>query len=160
MGTDETTTDDPRRVGATGAGRVALYAAIAVALVAIVWIGSVVGSSMFGRGPAGHLVGGGLAEIHMADGTLYLGEIVSERDGFLQISGAAVVIPDAGSSGSASQLLVQLLTGDPYALGGDILIASDHVTLVGAVIPGSGLEKAYRQATGEGGSGAASPSPQ
>lgn len=141
---------DPAPCAAHGPQRRLMpLAAAVIAVVAIIWLGSIVGTTFFGSGVASRLAGQGVAEIHVTGDAIYLGTIVSDRDGYLRLAQPAILIPDADSDTAGPQLLVQLLILDPYDLAGDVLIASDQVTLVGPVIPGSGLEQAYRQATGQ-----------
>jgi hypothetical protein len=44
--------------------------------------------------------------------------------------------------------VVQALFADPYGLGGDVAIATDHVVVVGKIDESSRLAAAYRQALG------------
>jgi len=138
-------------------GRTALWVgAVVVVLLAGLAFGRLVGS-----GPVSRLSGGGgLYEVHLASGSVYLGFIASETDGYLRLSAPAAVVPDSEDS-TGSRFLVQLLDGDPYDIGGDALIPTEQVALIGVVGADSGLAAAYRQASGQapGGTDAASPSP-
>lgn len=94
-------------------------------------------------------------EIHLADGTVYLGDVTNESEAYLQLRGAALIVPEQGNAGTAYR--VQPLTGDPYSLVGPVVIARDRVALIGVVSAGSAVERAYQDALA--GAGEPTPSP-
>ncbi len=126
--------------------------AIVVVLVAVVLIvaGVRIGWSLVSGGPIGELArGAALQEVHLANGTVYVGQLTAEDGGYLKLTDPAVLRQQAsseGASASASQLIVQALFTDPYDSTGPVLIPRDQVTLVANVTSGSGLANAYDQA--------------
>lgn len=132
--------------------RVLTVLAVLGLLFLIVLGGFLVGLRLLGPGPAEGLdAAARVHQVHLDDGSVYLGRIVSEGDGYVRLGVPAVIRPSDAEQQDprGPQLIVQLLATEPYSLSGDVLIARSQVTLVGPVIAGSGLETAYRQATGE-----------
>ena len=99
---------------------------------------------------------GSLIEVHLTDGTVYLGDLVGDEGGYLRLEAPAVVLPETAEGGAASYR-VTALTADPYGLVGPVIIPREQATLIGAVAAGSSIEGAYLDAM----SGAQpSPSPE
>lgn len=117
-----------------------------VAVVAIVLVGARIGAALISPGPAAEFGrGDSLQEVQTAGGT-YVGVIVADDGRYLRLVGAAIVRPESSTS---ERLIVQMLTSSPFDLDGTVLIAREQVLFIGNVRPQSGLETAYRQATGE-----------
>lgn len=116
----------------------------------IIVLGLLLGTLVFRANPISTLVGTGLGEIHTVDNEVYVGTILEERNGYVLVGAPAKIVADPGSDTAAPRLLVQMLAVDPYDLAGTILMRADKIVLMGRVAPGSGLEAAYRDATGEG----------
>jgi hypothetical protein len=128
-------------------GQVLLALALAAALL---YLGLRIGRELTQPGPAARFaVPGALQELQLADGSVYVGRIVADEDDYLRLAGAAIVRPEQAQAGQAGRLLVVLVSADPQDIAGDLLIPRDQVLYVGNVAPNSGLETAYRQATGE-----------
>lgn len=120
---------------------------LVVAALVLLAVGIRVGIGLLSPGPAADFGRDtGLQQV-LTTANTFVGRVVSDDGTYVRLAGPAIV-RDASSSGS-SQLVVQLLTVDPFDLDGDILIPRSQVVLVGNVTAGSGLETAYRQATGE-----------
>ncbi len=131
--------------------RVGIAIATVVVGLVLVIAGIRVGLAVLGPSPiARTMADGGLHEIHILGGTVYLGRIVSDDGGMLRVRDPAIVreqaAPTASSEPAGAQLVVQSLVVDPYDLAGEVLIPIDQVSLIGVVAPGSSLEVAYVQA--------------
>lgn len=100
---------------------------------------------------------GSLMEVHLADGSVYLGDLTDQTDDYLELTGPATVIPGEGE-GEAATYRVVPLAADPYFLIGPALLSREQVSVVGAVSAGSPIERAYQDAMASSGS-EASPSP-
>jgi hypothetical protein len=124
-----------------GINRIAALAVLGIALLAGgLWIGSIVRGDQIDRlAPDGALL-----EVHLADGTVYLGALEDEGD-YLQLTGPAVIVPGSTEEETTSYA-VQPLSGDPYRIVGPILIDPARVAFIGAVSAGSGIERAYHDA--------------
>lgn len=119
--------------------------------VLIVFVGLRLGGSLLGPAGAQALsTGSGLQEIHTTQG-VYVGQLVKEDDSYLSLRTPAVVreAQDADGGSGSGRILVILLASEPYYIAGDVVLPRDQVILVGNVTPGSPLDTAYRQATGE-----------
>jgi hypothetical protein len=127
------------------AGRLVRVLVGVLIVAAMVGVGVRVGLWIVSPGPAAEFAAGGLQQVQTAGGT-YVGRIVADDGTYVRIAAPAIVRPESAESG---RLLVQLLTADPFDLGGDILVPRTQVLLIGNVTAGSGLETAYRQAIGE-----------
>lgn len=92
---------------------------------------------------------GSLMEVHLDDGSVYLGAVDASEDGWI-LSDPAIVVPE-GAEGPETSYAVQPLSGDPYGIGGPILIPRDRVLFLGGVRAGSGIEAAYQTAMSGGG---------
>lgn len=119
-------------------------------LAALVALGILIGSLLSPAGPMSLAPSGSLIEVHTTDGTVYLGDLVDDGDGFLRLEAAAVVLPESGTGGTATYRVTPL-SADPYALVGPVIIPRESATLVGAVAAGSTIEQAYRDAMNGGG---------
>jgi hypothetical protein len=121
---------------------------ILVAAIAIIAAGAFVASRLTSAGAVrGFAQSGRLQEIRLTDGTVVVGQIESDAGGYLTIDGAAEV--RAGSGTQAGATIVQMITADPVDAGGEMLIADGQIVAIMNVTTGSGLETAYRQATGQ-----------
>lgn len=118
---------------------------VAVALAALVVIGVLIGVLLRPAGPTGLAPSGSLIEVHTADGTVYLGDLVDDADGYLRLEAPAVVLPEVGDDGEASYRVVRL-DADPYGLVGPVIIPREQAMLIGAVGAGSSIERAYLDA--------------
>jgi hypothetical protein len=87
---------------------------------------------------------GALMEVHLDDGSVYVGAIDATDGGWI-LSDPAVVIPEATEDDS-TRYSVQPLTDDPYGIGGPILIPRDRVLFLGGIRAGSGIDAAYQAA--------------
>jgi hypothetical protein len=105
---------------------------------------------------------GGLHEIQVLGGAVYVGSIVSDDGSMLRVARPAIVrqepAPDA-SPGAQGRVIVQSLTTDPFGIAADIVIPLDKVTFVGVLQPSSSLGAAYAEAIGLTQPPAATPSP-
>jgi hypothetical protein len=128
----------------SGVVRTILVIAVALALLAV---GVRLGLAVLSPGPAADFGRGAPLQQVVTTTSTFVGQVVSDDGTYLRLHGPAIV-RDASSAGS-SQLIVQLLVADPFDLNGDILIPRSQVILIGNVASSSGLETAYRQATGE-----------
>lgn len=119
---------------------IAWVAAAAALLIAGWAIGSRLGANdLSAIAPAGSLM-----EIHLDDGSVYVGSLEPADESWV-LTDPAVVLPTSTTGGEASYS-VQPLTGDPYGIGGPILIPRERVLFLGGVRAGSGIEAAYRAA--------------
>jgi hypothetical protein len=128
----------------SGIVRIVLALVVAVVLLAV---GVRIGLALLSPGTAAEFADDGRLQQVVTVTDTFVGRVVSDDGTYLRLRGPAVV-RDASSS-SQGQLIVQLLVADPFDLDGEILVARSEVILVGNVLVGSGLETAYRQATGE-----------
>jgi len=118
----------------------ALVALATVLLAAGLWVGSTLrGDEIDGLAPDGSLM-----EVHLTDGSVYLGALESNGDS-LTLTGPAVIVPGSTDQGTTTYA-VEPLAGDPYSIAGPILVARDRVAFIGAVRAGSGIEGAYLDA--------------
>jgi hypothetical protein len=119
-----------------------------VAAIAIIAAGVFVASRLTSVGEVrGFAQSGHLQEIRLADGTVVVGQIENDAGGYLTIDGAAEV--RAGSGAQAGATIVQMISADPVDAGGEMLIPDGQIVAIMNVTTGSGLETAYRQATGQ-----------
>jgi hypothetical protein len=88
-----------------------------------------------------------LQEIRLTDGTVVVGHFEDDAGGYMRIGGAAEV--RAGSGAQAGAMIVQLIVADPVDATGEMLVPTGQIVSIMNVTSGSGLETAYRQATGE-----------
>jgi hypothetical protein len=105
------------------------------------WVGSLIRGNAVDRLAAD----GGLFEVHLVDGTVYLGELVMDEEDFLSLERPAVVLPQAQDGSEMSGYVVEPLSADPYSIRGPILIERGGVAFIGAVSPDSAIEGAYLQ---------------
>ncbi|MCI0583584.1 MAG: hypothetical protein L0227_11975 [Chloroflexi bacterium] len=129
-----------------GVARVGRVLLVLVAAAVIALVGIRAGLWLVSPGPAAELTADGLAQIQTTSAT-YVGRIVDDDGAYLRVADPAIIRPESGEPDA--RLLVQLLTAEPFNVAGEILIGREQVVLVGAVAAGSGLETAYRQATGD-----------
>jgi hypothetical protein len=146
------------------ARRAALAIATLVVGAVLVLGGIRLGLALLGPSPVDQVtITGSVQEIHVLGGTVYIGRIVSDDGGILRVAEPATLRPGATPSSSPAAegpgLVVQSLVVDPYDLAGDVLIPLEQVTLMGNVVPGSGLAQAYTQALASLAGPPASPSP-
>jgi hypothetical protein len=128
-------------------GQVLLAIALAIALL---YLGLRIGRALTEGGPAARFAApGALQEIQLADGSFYLGRIVADEDDYVRLAGAAIVRSDQAQGGGGSRLIVQLVVAEPQSIAGDLLVPREQILYIGNVAANSGLETAYRQATGE-----------
>jgi len=130
----------------TASGLIRTILALAVGT-ALVLAGARLGLALLSPGPAAEFALDGRLQQVVTTTNTFVGQVVSDDGTYLRLRGPAIV-RDASGDGS-SQLIVQLLRVDPYDLDGEILVMRSEVILVGNVLAGSGLETAYRQATGD-----------
>lgn len=117
----------------------------AAGAIALLWLGLWTGSLLRG-GPVDRLAPeGSLVEVHLVDGTVYLGGVRDAGSDYLALANPAVVLPKAGDSAS-NTFIIQPLSGDPYDIHGMVLIPRGQVALIGGVAAGSGLAAAYDDA--------------
>jgi hypothetical protein len=90
---------------------------------------------------------GRLQEITLVNGTVVVGQLKDDAGGYLRVSGAAEV--SAGTGDQAGAMVVKMIATDPTDADGEVLISVSQVVTIMNVLPGSGLETAYRQASGE-----------
>jgi hypothetical protein len=131
--------------------RVAKAVVAIAAAVLIVIVGLRIGGSLLGPAAAKALsAGGALQEIHTTQG-LYVGQVVAEDESYISLRTPAVVREEQATDGGtpSGRILVILLASEPYYVAGDVVLPRNQVVLVGNVTPGSPLDTAYRQATGE-----------
>lgn len=126
---------------------------VIVLLGALVVGGLWVGAQLRADGARALAPAGTLMEVHLEDGTVYLGDVTNESDAYLQLSAAAVIVPEQGEEEATYR--VQPLTGEPYSLVGPVAIARDRISLIGVVSAGSPVQLAYQDAM----AGASMPSP-
>lgn len=124
-----------------------------VAVVVLVVGGIWLGAQLRPDGARALAPSGTLMEVHLADDTVYLGDVTNESEAYLQLTGAAVIVPEQGDA--ATTYRVQPLTGDPYSLVGPVAIARDRIAILGVVSAGSAVERAYQDAL----AGAEEPTP-
>jgi hypothetical protein len=128
-------------------GQLVLLVALGIALV---YLGLKVGQALTDPGAARRLADPGkLQEVQLADGSVYVGALVGEEGDYLRLAGPAIIQSDQGQGGQQGQLVVQLMAAEPRSIAGELLIPRDQVLYLGNVTSGSGLETAYRQATGQ-----------
>lgn len=123
--------------------------ALAVLVVlAVIGGGALVGSRLTTAGEARSFAQSGrLQEVRLADGSVIVGFLDDDAGGYLRLSGAAEV--RAGTGSQAGATIVQVIGTDPVDATGDMLISNGQVVAIMNVAAGSGLETAYRQATGQ-----------
>ncbi len=134
-----------------------------VAAIVLVGLGIRVGVAFVVGGPSAQLARGfALQEVHLVNGTVYVGHLVSDDGGFLRLADPAVVrqqtATQTGDQAAAPQFVVQALFTDPFDLSGDITVPQAQVVLVGNVSADSSLGRAYSQAF-QGGTPQPTPSP-
>ena len=79
---------------------------IALAVLAAVLIvgAGITAGAMIRGGPVQRLApGGALVEVHLADGSVFLGSLREETNDYLTLTGGAIVIPQSTASGQASR---------------------------------------------------------
>lgn len=132
--------DDPRP--APGWARL-LSPSIIVGAVVILVAGVILGAIVLRPADSGTVAQpGSLVEIRTGDGSWLVGVLVSEDSEVIRLSSPAEVRQVAAPSGS-TQYQVAMLSGDPYQLAGDAVIARAQVAWLGNVAAGSSLESAY-----------------
>jgi hypothetical protein len=127
---------------------VARLALAAIAAVAVVAAGVFVGTRLTSPDEVQTFAQGApLQEIRLADGTVVVGEVSAVGAEYLHLSGAADVT--SGSGEQAGATVVRMITAEPVDANGAMLISRDQVISIMNVVPGSQLETAYRQASGQ-----------
>lgn len=121
-------------------------ALVIVALAALAAVGLLIGSLVRPVGPTSLAPSGSLIEVHTTDGTVYLGDLVDDADGYLRLEAPAVVLPEAAAE--AASYRVVPLSADPYGLVGPVIVPREQAMLIGAVAAGSSIERAYLDAVG------------
>ncbi len=146
-------------------GRQVLLAVVGVLVAfSVLILGVRLGASLLSPSPVmGLAAEGGLHQIHVLGGAVYLGTIVGEDADTLRLARPAIVrqeqAPVASAGESGPRTIVQGLGTDPYGIATDILIPLRQVTLIGVVLPASSLAVAYGEAMGQAPTPAGSPSP-
>jgi hypothetical protein len=106
---------------------------------------------------------GGLHEVQVLGGSVYLGTIVTDDGSMLRLARPAIVrqeqVPEASPGTQGSRVIVQSLTTDPFGIAADIVIPLEVVTFIGVLEPSSSLAVAYGEAMGPTQPPAATPSP-
>jgi hypothetical protein len=106
---------------------------------------------------------GGLHEIQLLGGAVYVGTIVTDDGSMLRVARPAIVrqeqVPAASPGAQGPRVIVQSLTTDPFGIAADIVIPLDQVIFVGVLQPTSSLGSAYSEAVGLTQAPAPSPSP-
>jgi hypothetical protein len=131
------------------AARIAQVLAAAVIVVAVLLLGIRAWFALTAPSAAAQLAQAAPLQQVQTTSNLYLGKVIGDDAGYLRVAGPAVVREGPAASGQASQVLVILLSAQPFDVQGDLLIARDSVVAVGNVARDSGLERAYRQAIGD-----------
>lgn len=130
-----------------------------VGFVALLLIGLAIGSRLLATNPINGLAAPGVVQqVRVLGGTVYVGRMTSSDGEFVRIAEPATIRQsNAGPSASPGpQLTIDALGVEPYDIGGDLVIPVSSIEFVSTVRSGSGLETAYRQATG---AGPATPAP-
>ncbi len=131
-----------------GPRRTALLAGALILIVVGTFIGVRLGASLL-VDPLGRvLADGDLHEIQLVSGAVFVGRVVQRGPDELLLRDGAIVRQVPNVAGSQTDFVVQALFADPYGLGGDVAIATDHVVTVGVVDESSSLAAAYREALG------------
>lgn len=133
------------------ASRILTLVGAIAAIAAIVIVGAWVGSRLIAPDPIGGLANpGGVQQIRVTGGAVYVGRIVSSSGGYLRLSDAAIIRQGdtAADASPGPRLIVESLAAEPYDTGTDLVIPISSVEFATTVRPGSGLEAAYRQAIG------------
>ena len=144
--------------------RLGLLAVGIVVAIAIVYVVARVTASILSPSPVmGLAAEGGIHEVQVLGGVVYLGTIVKDDGSTLRLARPALVrqeqAPAASPEAEGPRIVVQSLATDPYGIAADILIRLDQVTLIGVVRPSSSLGQAYNEAMGLAQPPAVSPSP-
>jgi hypothetical protein len=140
-----------------------MVAGVLLAL-ALLILGVRLGAALLSPSPVmGIAAEGGLHQVQVLGGAVYLGTIVGDDGDTLRLARPAVVRQEQAPASSAGEAgprtIVQVLATDPYGIAADVLIPLDQVTLIGVVQPTSSLARAYAEAMGVTPAPAASPSP-
>ena len=77
---------------------------------------------------------------------MYVGDLTGDKDGYLELTEPAVVVPGDDGSGGPTGYTVVPLTKDPYGVVGPVLLSVEHVVMIGAVGANAGIEDAYLDA--------------
>jgi hypothetical protein len=128
--------------------RSALLAGALILIVVGAFIGVRLGASLLVDPLGKVLADGDLHEIQLVNGAVFVGQVVQRGSEELLLRDGAVVRQVSNAEGSQADIVVQALFADPYGLGGDVSIATDHVVTVGTVDASSSLAAAYREALG------------
>jgi hypothetical protein len=122
-----------------------------IGFVALMLIGIAIGTRILAPDPVtGLTAAGGVQQVRVNGGAVYLGAVTRSGDAYIRIGAPATIRQNPTASGASPGpgLVVEALTIEPYDIAGDLVIPIDSIEWVSAVRPGSGLEAAYRQATG------------
>lgn len=118
---------------------------------ALLLVGVAIGSRLLAPDPiSGLATPGTVQQVRVSSGAVYVGRIVSSGGEYLRIADPATIRQGDAAAGASPgpRLVVEALTVEPYDTGGELVIPIASVEWVTTVRPGSGLEAAYRQATG------------
>ena len=133
------------------ARRVVAIIAALTGFVALLLLGIAIGYRLLAKDPISVLATpGAVQQVGVSSGAVYVGRIVGAGDDYLRIADPATIRQGNAASDASpgAQLVVEALTVEPYDAEGDLVIPITSVQWVTTVRPGSGLETAYRQATG------------
>jgi hypothetical protein len=122
-----------------------------LAIVVLTLVGLRLGASLLSPGAAAEFSTlTDLQQVQTPSAT-YLGRVVSDRDGYVRLTGPAIIRTQPAPSGSPDgeqQVVVQLLQSEPYGVAGDLLIPREQVLAIANVADDAGLRDAYAQASG------------
>lgn len=131
-----------------------------IGIVALLLIGIAIGTRILAPDPVGGLAAtGGVQQVRVNGGAVYVGVVTKSGDGYIRIGNPATIRqgPAADGASPGPGLVVEALTIEPYDIAGDLVVPIDSIEWAASVRPGSGLETAYRQATGAAPAPSASP---
>jgi hypothetical protein len=127
------------------AGTIALVAVAA----SILLLGWTVGGRLVGGGPVARLASGSVVELHLQNGEVLVGQLVSEDGDYLRLrSPASLTAPAGVPSPNNVRWVVRMLRNDPFSIASDVLVPHDQIAFLGAVAAPSSLAAAYIQAAG------------
>ena len=143
---------------------VALTVVGIVVAIAVVFVVARLTASILSPSPIMDLAAeGGLHEVQVLGGAIYVGTIVTDDGSILRLARPAIVrqeqAPAASPGTQGSRVIVQSLTTDPFGIAADIAIPLDQVIFIGVLQPSSSLGVAYGEAVGLTQPPAATPGP-
>ena len=132
---------------------VALLAAIILLLAGARWGMRLVAD------PLSAALNGDLQEVHVSNGSIYLGRIVEVGGEEILLADPAVVRRADATEAAAVDYVVQALLTDPFGVGGPVAVERAQIVMIGSVDLDSALADAYQRAFAEPSSERSSPSP-